>query len=177
MNRKFLEDLGLQKDDIDKIMVENGKDINREKEKVSNLQAQLDTVNSKLQTLGNVDVNELNNKISTLQTELANNKSDYEKKIADRDFNDLLAKKAVEFKVRDVRTVKPFLDIDSLKASKNQESDVEKALKALSDDEEKSYLFNNDKQITQITSSTSGINENANTQAKEFNSALRSLFA
>ena len=34
MERKFLEDLGLEKDTIDKIMAENGKDIEAEKAKI-----------------------------------------------------------------------------------------------------------------------------------------------
>ena len=41
MKREFLESLGLEKDAIDQIMAENGKDITREKNKADAVQMQL----------------------------------------------------------------------------------------------------------------------------------------
>ena len=48
MKRKFLEDLGLEKDVIDKIMDENGKDINAEKEKLQAKDEELKAVQDQL---------------------------------------------------------------------------------------------------------------------------------
>ena len=49
MKRKFLEDLGLEKDAIDKIMAENGNDVNAAKADYETLKQQLDTVNTQIQ--------------------------------------------------------------------------------------------------------------------------------
>ena len=46
MEREFLKGLGLEKDAIDKIMAENGKDIELEKGKVKDIQSQLVTANN-----------------------------------------------------------------------------------------------------------------------------------
>ena len=48
MERKFLEDLGLEKDVIDKIMAENGKDIEAEKQKLTAQKAELDGIKKQL---------------------------------------------------------------------------------------------------------------------------------
>ena len=42
MKRKFLEDLGLEKDAVDKIMDENGNDINAAKKDVENIISERD---------------------------------------------------------------------------------------------------------------------------------------
>lgn len=46
MEREFLKGLGLEKDAIDKIMAENGKDIELEKGKLKDIQSQLVTANN-----------------------------------------------------------------------------------------------------------------------------------
>jgi len=49
MKRKFLEDLGLEKDIVDKIMAENGNDINAEKAKVNEKVTEIDSLKYKLE--------------------------------------------------------------------------------------------------------------------------------
>lgn len=51
MKREFLEGLNLNKEAIDKIMAENGKDIEAEKKKTANIQNKLDTANTELTTV------------------------------------------------------------------------------------------------------------------------------
>ena len=46
MKRKFLEDLGLEKDIVDQIMQENGNDINKAKSDYEDVKAQLETANN-----------------------------------------------------------------------------------------------------------------------------------
>ena len=48
MKREFLTELGLEKDAIDKIMAENGKDINAEKEKTTAAESARDTLQTTL---------------------------------------------------------------------------------------------------------------------------------
>ena len=90
MKRKFLEDLGIEKEAIEKIMAENGADIERAKGDTEALKTQLNETQEKLKSFEGVDVAELKGKITDLTNEIATNKADYEKKIADRDFNDLV---------------------------------------------------------------------------------------
>lgn len=91
MNRKTLEDLGLEKEAIDKIMEANNVDIEREKRKVekavadkdgaesaqASLQTQLDDVQAKLMAFDNVDVSDMKSQIETLTSGLEAAKTDH----------------------------------------------------------------------------------------------------
>ena len=63
MQRKFLEDLGIDKDVVDKIMAENGADINKTKEslntQITELTEQLSTAKDTLKGFEGVDVKDL----------------------------------------------------------------------------------------------------------------------
>ena len=59
MERSFLEGLNLEKDVIDQIMAENGKDINREKSKADAIKTQLDEARQTLKGFEGVNVSEL----------------------------------------------------------------------------------------------------------------------
>ena len=76
MKRKFLEDLGLDKDIVDQIMQENGNDINKAKSDYEDIKTQLETANNtikerdtQLKTLKDSagDNEELKNQITDLQ--------------------------------------------------------------------------------------------------------------
>lgn len=79
MKRKFLEDMGLTKEQIDQIMDENGKDITAEQAKVkpvqdelTNVKGQLDTANSTITDLkkNSSDTDALNKKIKDYETKI-----------------------------------------------------------------------------------------------------------
>lgn len=74
MKRKFLEDLGLEKDIVDQIMQENGNDINKAKSDYENIKAQLETANNtikerdkQIEKLKEVDGEKLKEEITKLQ--------------------------------------------------------------------------------------------------------------
>lgn len=173
MQRKFLEDLGLEKETIDKIMDEHGKSVNREKQKAEDYKTQLDNAKNTLKGFDGVDVNDLKNQISTLTTNLANAEADYNKKLADRDFEDKLTAKAKEFKARDLKSIKPFLDLDGLKSSKNQDDDIKNAFEAIKKDN--AYLFE-DETAPKVISYTKGADPSTDDEKTKANNALRSLF-
>lgn len=77
MQRKFLEELGLEKDMIDKIMDENGKDINREKEKAEAIKEQLETAKETLKGFEGVDVADLQGKITQLTADMEAKDTEY----------------------------------------------------------------------------------------------------
>ena len=96
---------------------------------------------TKLDAFKDVDVSELNATIETLKTEKANIQKDYEDKIADRDFNDLIKDAISSAKGKNAKAITALLDVDTLKASKNQKEDIAAALKTLSEAEDSKMLF------------------------------------
>ena len=143
MQRKFLEDLGLEKDVIDKIMTENGNDINNAKKKLEaerdNYKEQLETAQTALKEFEGVDVKELNGKITSLTNDLAKQQNEYQTKIADMEFQSVLDTVIKSSNAKDTIAVKAFLDVDALKTSKNQSGDIKTAVEKLKS--EKDYLF------------------------------------
>ena len=155
MKREFLTDLGLEKDVIDKIMDQNGKDIESYKEQVKefeqtkldrdNYKEQLETAQEALKGFEGVDVEELNNKITTLNDELKNKETDYQAKLADMEFSRTIEKTIGGMKPRNSKAVMGLLNLDELKASKNQEADIKTALEAIKTENE--FLFGSDEPI------------------------------
>lgn len=173
MKTEDLKAQGLTEEQITFVMAENGKDINREKEKATALKTQLDEARETLKGFEGVNVADLQSKVARLTADLDSKEQEYAQKLADRDFNDLIGKFAAEYKAHDVKAVMPFLEVEKLKTSKNQSEDVKTAFETLK--KENSYLFE-DKTAPRVISSTSGNtsqNDSVKTQANE---ALRSLF-
>ena len=162
MKTEDLQAKGLSQEQIDYVMAEYGKDINGIKQERDTYKTQLSTAQATLKSFEGVNISELQGKIQTLTTELA-----------ERDFNDLLKSTAEGFKPRDIKAVMPFLDVDKLKASKNQETDIKAALEIVK--KEKGYLFQ-DTSIPRVVAPTPGPGgektDNTRTQA---NNALRSI--
>lgn len=148
MQRKFLEDLGLEKEVIDKIMDENGKDINREKDKAEEFKTQLDTAKETLKSFDGVDVKELQSKISTLTSDLEQKDKDYQAKIADMEFNSLLDSAISSSGAKNSKAVKALIDIETLKSSKNQSEDIKKAIDTVKS--ENDYLFGSTEPIDSL---------------------------
>ncbi len=146
MERKFLEELGLDKEAIDKIMTQHGKDIEAYKATAENAakdrdtyKGQLDEVSKKLKAFDGVDVEALRDEVDTLKNDMAAKEADFQSQLADRDFQALLAAGITEAKGKNPKAIAALLDIDALKASKNQKEDMAAAIKALAQSE--AYLF------------------------------------
>lgn len=143
MQRKFLEELGLEKETIDKIMSENGSDIERTKQKLEaerdNYKEQLETAQTALKEFEGVDVKELNGRITQLTNDLAAKESEYQTKIADMEFNSVLEAAIGGAKAKNSKAVKALLDIETLKSSKNQSEDIKSAIEKVKS--ENDYLF------------------------------------
>lgn len=140
MKTEDLQAQGLSEEQIKFVMAENGKDINREKNRADGYKTQLDEAKSSLKAFEGVDVKDLQGKVTQLTADLAAKETEYAQKLADRDFTDLVGKYAAEYKAHDVKAVMPFLDTEKLKASKNQDADIKAAFEGLKKDQ--SYLFN-----------------------------------
>lgn len=90
MKRKFLEDLGLEKEVIDKIMAENGSDIEAEKAKTVEVTTKLESVNNQLKEANDIITNlkknnsnneELQAKVKEYENTINTQKKEYETKV------------------------------------------------------------------------------------------------
>ena len=88
-----------------------------------------------------VDVTALNQRIADLESEKETIKKEYDDKIADRDFDDILKYSIASAKGKNAKAITALLDIDVLKASKNQKEDIAAALKTLAEAEDSRMLF------------------------------------
>lgn len=146
MERKFLEELGLAKEAIDKIMAQHGKDIEAHKTSAETAakdrdtyKGQLDDVSKKLKAFDGVDIEALRGEVDTLKKDIATKEADFQGQLADRDFQALLTAGITAAKGKNPKAITALLDIDTLKASKNQKEDTAAALKALAESD--AYLF------------------------------------
>ena len=146
---QILSDAGVeltdeQKQTISKEMGENYKpvaDWQKQVDKVQNLTEQLDSTKEALKKFDGVDADALNKQIADLNEELKNKESEYQTKIADRDFQDMLKESIATAKGKNTKAITALLDVEALKASKNQKEDIAAALKALTEAEDSKMLF------------------------------------
>lgn len=172
MERKFLEDLGLDKEAIDKIMTRHGKDIEAHKTTAENAakdrdtyKGQLEEVSKKLKAFDGADVEALRGEVDTLKNDMAAKEADFQSQLADRDFQALLAAGINEAKGKNSKAIAALLDVEALKASKNQKEDIAAAIKSLAQSE--SYLF--ETSTTPATVKTGGVHvENNDTSSDLF---------
>lgn len=133
MKREFIKGLlpDITDEVLDKIMGENGKDVEGAKAKF----ADYDAMKTQLA--------EANTKLSGYDPEWKAKAEQAEKdaaaKIADMQFDGLLTGAVSAAKGKNAKAIRALLDVDALKASKNQETDIKTALEALAKDN--GYLF------------------------------------
>lgn len=146
MKRKDLEDLGLEKEIVDKIMDWNGSDIEAANAKVKkaegerdNYKTQLDTATAELDKFKDVKPEEMQATIEQLRKDIKAKDDEYAAKEAERLFNDTLDKAITEAGGRNAKAIRGLLDIENLKSSKDQTEDIKKALDAVKESD--SYLF------------------------------------
>lgn len=152
----ILKDLGIEvpedkQESLNKAVADNYKtvaDYNNQKEKLDAANETIkanDTAIKDLQTkldgFKDVDVSGLNQRIADLEAEKANIQKDYDAKIADRDFNDLVKESIAAINGKNVKAITALLDVETLKASKNQKEDIAAALKVLTEKEDSKMLF------------------------------------
>ncbi|MEG0904453.1 MAG: phage scaffolding protein [Lachnospiraceae bacterium] len=152
MKTDFLKELGLEKEVIDKIMAENGKDIDAEQKKVTkvegerdNYKEQLDTATGQLEQFKDVKPEELQATIEQLKKDIKDKDDEYASKESDRIFVESINQSIKDAGGRNEKAVLSMLDIESLKASKNQIEDIKKALETVKESD--AYLFGENEPI------------------------------
>jgi hypothetical protein len=174
MERKFLEELGLDKEVIEKIMAQHGKTVESHKTAAENAvkdrdtyKGQLEDVSKKLKAFDGVDVEALRGEVETLKKDIATKESDFQGQLADRDFQAMLNAEIMAAKGKNPKAVMSLLDMDTLKASKNQKEDTAAAVKALLETD--AYLFGETSETTAAKVKTGGEHtETNNTDSDPF---------
>ena len=155
MKREELEAMGLAKEQIDKVLDKYHeeydlvkkdleaaqKDLENEKGKISTQADTIKGLKKDLDEFKDADVAGMRKKIEDLETDMQAKDAAHQKEIADRDFNDLLKEGIAASKGRNARAITALLDVETLKASKNQKEDIAAALKALTEAEDSKMLF------------------------------------
>lgn len=159
MKRKFLEDMGLTKEQVDSIMAENVNDIETVKGELGQLKTELEQTKTQLQEAnttidGFKDYDQVKSQVEEYKTKYEQSKAEYETKIADMQFGALLEGAITAAGGRSAKAVRAMLDIDALKASKNQETDIKAAIEACQKDN--GYLFGATEPINNPVGPTQG---------------------
>lgn len=153
---EIMKEYGLEvpedkKKEFEKTVLENYKTMTDYDNQAKKLDAANETIKAndtamkdlqdKLDGFKDVDVSGLNQRINDLETEKANIQKDYDAKIADRDFNDLVKENIAAANGKNAKAIMALLDVETLKASKNQKENIAAALKALTEAEDSKMLF------------------------------------
>ena len=157
MKRKFLEDLGLEAEIVQKIMDENGKDITSLKARVDDLTEQLnvkDTTitekNNKIAELEKVDVE------ATKKQAREDGYAEGTKEIEEFKKQNALEKALANYKAKDASIINKMLDMEKVKFNDKYEitEGLEEQINALKESHD--YLFESDKPLPSFSASTPG---------------------
>ncbi|MDO4301249.1 MAG: phage scaffolding protein [Clostridia bacterium] len=177
MKRKFLEDLGIEKENIDKILDENGRDIENAKGELETVKSELNTANNTIaerdkqlkslkESVGNNEA--LTQKIADLEQK---NKDDAAKHKAEMDnlkINNAIDKSLMSFKAKTPKAVKAMLDMESVKLDKDGNiTGIDEQIKALSESEDTKYLFENSAPVLRGTQPGHGADDDDNSNTEK----------
>ncbi len=151
MERKFLEDLGIEKEAIDKIMAENSKDIESAKADYDAIKAERDTANNtiaerdkQLKELRDSakDNEELTQKIEDLEKANKDAAATHKAELDNLKINNAIDKALISFKAKTPKAVKAMLDMDVIKIDKDGNiTGVDEQVKTLCEADDTKYLF------------------------------------
>ena len=170
MKREDLKAFGLSEEQMDKVLnmhheeldpVQDDlkkaqEDLEKEKETVKTQKKTISQLKTDLDEFKDADVSGMKQKIADLEKDIKDKDDAHAKAIADRDFNDLLKSSISDANGLNTKAITALLDIDSLKASKNQKEDIANAIKKLSEAEDSKMLFGEAKPDVVGTSNTIG---------------------
>lgn len=153
----ILSEMGIEipedkQNDLTKAVAENYKTQAEIEKKYGKLESERDTWKERAEkaeeTLTNLgdEPEKLKEALATAQQELKDAQAKYTADLADREFDSLIKDAIAEAKGKNVKAIKALLNVDELKASKNQKEDLTSALNALKESDDSSFLFTNEQQ-------------------------------
>lgn len=150
MKAEFLQnfkvgDTPLPKEVIDAILAENGRDVAEAVKPFADyesIKSQLATAKEGLKAFEGVDVKDLQGQVANLTKAMADKEAEHQKQLADMAFDGVLKDAITAAKGRSDKAIRALLDVEALKASKDQTADIKAALEGLKKDS--GYLFETD---------------------------------
>lgn len=147
MKAEFLQnfkvgDTSLPKEAVDAILAENARDVEEAKKPFSDyeaIKAQLQTAKDGLAAFEGVDVKDLQGQVTKLTQDLKDKEAAHQAQLADLAFDGVLKDAITAARGRNDKAIRALLDVEALKASKDQTEDIKKALEKLKEDS--GYLF------------------------------------
>ena len=142
MKREFLEGLGLEKEAIDKIMAENGKDIEAEKTKTTAMTSERDTLQKSLEDANKTIKGYKDQDIDAIKksaTDWEEKAKQAEKALEDTRIESALDKALSETQTIDADLLKKFLDRETILFKDGKFTGLNEQIEGLKKD--KPYLF------------------------------------
>ena len=173
-----LKEKGLTQEQIDYIMAEAGREVNAITAERDSYKSQLATTQKSLSELEGLDAPGMKVKIADLTKQIEGKDSEIEKIKSDYAFDAAIKEAIRKASGRSEKAIMALLDMDTLRASKNQAQDIAAALDGVK--KENDYLFasgdDGSSRHRYVTHQTSGLDHDAQTRRDQANDALRSLY-
>lgn len=161
MKREFLKELGIEEEVINKIMAENGKDIENEKAKLTTKDKEIEVINKQLQEANksiksykDMDIEAIKKSASEWEEKFKTST----KELEDFKNNTALEKAMAEHKVIDTDIMLKIIDKSSLKFSKDGIEGLKEQIETLKTS--KPYLFKSDDNTNNADSSNNSNSAN-----------------
>lgn len=150
MKAEFLQnfkvgDAPLPNEVIEAILAENGRDVETAVKPFADydsIKEQLRTATEGLEAFKGVDVKDLQGQVTKLTKDLSDQAEAHKKQLTDLAFDGVLKEAITAARGRNAKAIRALLDVDALKASKDQTADIKSALEALKKDS--GYLFDSE---------------------------------
>lgn len=146
MKREFLEGLGIEKENIDKIMAENGKDIEAVKANLSTKEQELadakkllDDANKEIEGFKDLDVEAIKAKAEDYKAKFEEAQEKAKEELDKVQFNHILENTLKGAKARNVKAVKALLDLEGLKLNEGKVVGLDEQLESIQKENE--FLF------------------------------------
>lgn len=180
MKTEELKEIGLTDDQIKKVFAINGKDIEKANSDLKKAQEDLkaandekeqlnktiETTKNELKKFDGVDIEAFKTQIKDLNDQMEKQKQDFEKQNQERAFLSKIDEKITGLKGKNSKAIRALLDLDVLRESKNQDKDIDDALKKIADDNK--YMFGDGEPINNPSvGGTGGNGESGGTDADE----------
>ena len=154
MDKAFLKELGIEDENITKIIKAHNEEIkdsyvplsrfNAFNEDKKEAERKAKELKSQLDGLDNVDVAELENTIETLKNENKTAQENHEKELRNIKIDYALDKALIDAKAKNIKAVKAFFNLDELELDNDNIKDIDDKIKALAEDDTTSFLFGSD---------------------------------
>lgn len=171
MNRRFLEDLGLEEEVVNKIIAENGKDLTGLKAKLDDLTEQLgvkeETLkqrNQRISELEKVDIEEIKKQAKEEgRIEGSKEVENFKRQNAiDKIYGEEFEVDGKKYKVKDKKALQGYLNNDEIKFENDQISGLVEQFSEIV--KTSPYLFESDTKNPQFADTTPGTNPNKDSE-------------